>query len=217
MSEDNQPFLNIKLPDTLKHPEHKREPFTVGDLSALFDGIKNDQAVALASIISLYTGARIAEVMALKVSDVIIRNDIQCLYIDGTKSRAAIREVPIHRSLTTVIRQLTSIGKVSDEWLIPNTGNTRTVKTRTNAVGKRFGRLKSKLGFPSTKVFHSLRKSFITACEQAGAIEGVVADIVGHEKQTMTYGVYSGGSSIEQRMRVMETIDFAETAPFFEL
>ena len=217
VSEDNHPFLNIKLPDTLKHPEHKREPFTVGDLSALFDGIKNDHAVALASIISLYTGARIAEVMALKVSDVIIRNNIQCLYIDGTKSRAAIREVPIHRSLTRVIRQLTSIGKVSDEWLIPNTGNTRTVKTRTNAVGKRFGRLKSKLGFPSTKVFHSLRKSFITACEQAGAIEGVVADIVGHEKQTMTYGVYSGGSSIEQRMRVMETIDFAETAPFFEL
>ena len=34
VSEDNQPFLNIKLPDTLKHPEHKREPFTVGDLSA---------------------------------------------------------------------------------------------------------------------------------------------------------------------------------------
>jgi integrase len=74
------------------------------------------------------------------------------------------------------------------------------------------------MGFPSTKVFHSLRKSFVTACEQAGAIEGVVADIVGHEKQTMTFGVYSGGSSIKQRLEVMKAINFdQEIAPIWSL
>ncbi len=32
--------------------------------------------------------------------------------------------------------------------------------------------------------------------ENAGVPENVVADIVGHEKPTMTYGLYSGGVSL---------------------
>ena len=35
--------------------------------------------------------------------------------------------------------------------------------------------------------------------EQAGVPEVVTADIIGHEKQTMTYGLYSGGTSVKQR------------------
>ena len=38
-----------------------------------------------------------------------------------------------------------------------------------------------------------------TVSEQAGVPEGITADIVGHEKQTMTYGLYSGGTSVKQR------------------
>mgnify|MGYP001489334027 FL=1 len=38
-----------------------------------------------------------------------------------------------------------------------------------------------------------------TVFEQAGVPEGITADIVGHEKQTMTYGLYSGGTSVKQR------------------
>ena len=33
--------------------------------------------------------------------------------------------------------------------------------------------------------------------------EGVTADIIGHEKQTMTYGLYSGGTSIKQRQEAI--------------
>ena len=148
VSEDNQPFLNIKLPDTIKNPKKKREPFTNADLNTLFDGIVNDKTVMLASLISLHTGARIAEVMALKISDVIIVDGIECLHIDGTKSHAAIRDVPIHPSISLVIQDLIADG--NDRWLIPNTGNKQSSKSRENAVGKRFGRLKTKMGFPST-------------------------------------------------------------------
>jgi len=38
-----------------------------------------------------------------------------------------------------------------------------------------------------------------TVFEQAGVPEGITADIVGHEKLTMTYGLYSGGTSVKQR------------------
>ena len=52
-------------------------------------------------------------------------------------------------------------------------------------IGKRVGRLKKRLGFGATKVFHSIRKTVITQLEQAGVPESVTADIVGHEKKTI--------------------------------
>jgi integrase len=75
------------------------------------------------------------------------------------------------------------------------------------AVGKRFGRLKSKLGFGSLKVFHSIRKTATTVFEQAGVSEGTTADIVGHEKGTITYGLYSGGTSIDQRKSAVDAFE----------
>ena len=48
------------------------------------------------------------------------------------------------------------------------------------AVGKRFGRLKTSLGHAKLKVFHSIRKTATTIFERAGVPEGFTADIVGH-------------------------------------
>jgi len=56
------------------------------------------------------------------------------------------------------------------------------------------GRLKASLGFGEQYVFHSIRKTFITKCEQMYISEGVVADIEGHDKKTVTYSLYSGGN-----------------------
>ena len=74
-------------------------------------------------------------------------------------------------------------------------------------VGKRFGRLKTKLGYGKQHVFHSIRKTAATVFEQAGVPEGITADIIGHEKQTMTYGLYSGGTSVEQRKQAVDTME----------
>jgi len=47
-----------------------------------------------------------------------------------------------------------------------------------------------------------------TKLERAGVMEGVAADIVGHEKQTMTYGLYSGGTSMAQKMDAISQITY---------
>ena len=39
---------------------------------------------------------------------------------------------------------------------------------RSNAIGKRFGRLKQSLGFSEKKVFHSIRKTVVTLLEDGG-------------------------------------------------
>ena len=75
-------------------------------------------------------------------------------------------------------------------------------------LSRRFGRLRSSLGYGPELVFHSLRKTVTTKLEQAGVPEGVAADIVGHEKQTITYGLYSGGTSMAQKMEAITKISY---------
>ena len=57
---------------------------------------------------------------------------------------------------------------------------------RSPAIGKRFGRLKTALGFGPKHVFHSIRSTVATLLENAGVPENVSADIIGHDKDTMT-------------------------------
>ena len=45
-------------------------------------------------------------------------------------------------------------------------------------------------------------------CENAGIPEGVAADIAGHKKQTISYGLYSGGNTIEVMREALEGIDY---------
>ena len=59
------------------------------------------------------------------------------------------------------------------------------------------------MGYGKQHVFHSIRKTAATVFEQAAVPKGVTADIVGHEKQTMTYGLYSGGTSVKQRQEAI--------------
>ena len=51
------------------------------------------------------------------------------------------------------------------------------------------------------------RETAATVFEQAGVPEGVTADIVGHEKQRVTYGLYSDGTSVTQRQEAMVTFE----------
>ena len=83
---------------------------------------------------------------------------------------------------------------------------------RSNAIGKRFGRLKKSLGFPDKKVFHSIRKTVVTLLEDAGVSENLTADIVGHEKPRITYGLYSGGHSIERMKEAIEKVRYPLTS-----
>jgi integrase len=80
---------------------------------------------------------------------------------------------------------------------------------RSNAIGKRFGRLKTRLGFAAdAHTFHSLRSNVATQLENAGVPENVAADIIGHDKPHMTYGVYSGGASLEVKREALAKVTY---------
>jgi integrase len=137
----------------------------------------------------MWTGARIEEVCALKVEKV--TKDV--LKIEDAKTSAGWREVPVHSKLKPTVKRL--LGASKDGFLLSGL-TVNKYGDRSNAIGKRFGHLKTANGYGANHVFHSIRRTVATLLENAGVPENVSADILGHEKPRITYGLYSGGSSL---------------------
>jgi len=155
--------------------------------------------------LALYTGARIEELCGLRVEDVVVEESHRALRVRQAKTKAGVRYVPLHPSIVSVVDRL--IDESRDGYLIPSSAKNQYGQ-RSPSLSKRFARLKKELGFGPELVFHSLRKTVTTKLERAGAMEGVAADIVGHKKQTMTYGLYSGGTSMAQKMEAISQITY---------
>ena len=49
----------------------------------------------------------------------------------------------------------------------------------------------------------SIRKTVTTQLENAGVPENVTADLLGHQKSRITYGVYSGDTSLAVKARAL--------------
>ena len=152
--------------------------------------------------LGMWTGCRIEELCALKVGQV--KGDH--FSIEDAKTAAGWRDVPIHRELVQTMARLVD-GKMPEDYVLTNLTPNK-YGDRSNAVGKRFGRLKSKLDFGPAHVFHSIRKTVVTSLENAGVPENVVADIVGHEKPRITYGLYSGGTTLVVKAKALAKLAY---------
>ena len=181
------------------------KPFAKNDVEILYAAATNKGDSDLADLIEVaaYTGSRIEELCSLQI-DFINLNELTFSIVDA-KTNAGNRIVPIHSKLQTTINRLISTS--TNSYLFSRLSANK-YGDRSNAIGKRFGHLKTNLGHGSQFVFHSIRKTFTTELERAGIAENIAADIVGHEKQTMTYGLYSGGASIEQKREAVEKLSF---------
>lgn len=179
------------------------EPFRPHEVVSLLNAAveKGDQELADLIRLGMYTGARIEELCALKVENC----TEEVLSITDSKTDAGIRQVPVHSALGELIDRL--MGASQDGYLLSGLTFNK-YGDRSNAIGKRFGRLKQSLGFSEKKVFHSIRKTVVTLLEDAGVSENLTADIVGHEKPRITYGLYSGGHSLAPMKEAIEKIRY---------
>jgi integrase len=197
------PFSDLTLPQTRRSASWV--PFDAAEVVALVKRARDKGDSELADLVTLgmWTGARIEELASLAVAEV--RMKAKSFAIKDAKTAAGIREVPIHDKLTPTLRRL--IGKRTSGYvlagLLPN-----KYGDRSNAIGKRFGRLKKEAGFSETHVFHSIRKCVGTQLENALVPEGVSADILGHEKPNITYGIYSGGASLEVKRAALAKLRY---------
>lgn len=207
--EKPNPFedLGIRQTKSTSTGNKKRIAFRDAEVKQLIKAANDKGDKQLANLIQIasYTGARIEELCSLKASDCIKVDGIACLNITDAKTPAGNREVPVHPSITTLVKDL--IGESKDGYLL--TGLTfNKYAQRSNAIGKRFGYLKKKIGFDDHHVFHCFRNTVITKLENAGISEGITADIVGHEKKSITYGLYSGGTSTKIKFEAVKKIKY---------
>ncbi|MBE0508022.1 MAG: tyrosine-type recombinase/integrase [Marinospirillum sp.] len=162
---------------------------------------KGDKTLRDLILLGMFTGARIEELCKLRTKH--CTSDI--LRIADSKTAAGLRDVPVHPVLKPAVERM--IQESTDGYLLSGL-TTTALGERSSAIGKRFGRLKKKLGFPESKVFHSHRKTVITTLENAGVLENLAADIVGHEKPRITFGVYSGGASLEVKSEAIKHLKY---------
>ena len=165
--------------------------------------LKGDSQLADLILIGAYTGARIEEICSIKCQDIDEKNS--SIKITDSKTEAGKRLIPIHSKLKNRIKQL---AEESDDGFVIGGLTKNKYGDRSNAVGKRFGRLKTSEGYDSQHVFHSIRKTLVTMLENQGVGENVAADIVGHEKPRITYGLYSGGTTLEVMREALERISY---------
>lgn len=179
-------------------------PFTPKEIVGLYQlALDESQTLADLILIAMHTGARIEEICSLLCKDVDIQQE--SITIVDAKTEAGERTIPIHPTIKDRIEKL--IEDSTDDYLLSDLSKNK-YGDRSNAIGKRFGRLKTKHKFSSRYVFHSIRKTFTTLLENAGVGENLAADIVGHEKPRITYGLYSGGASLEVMREAIKKVSY---------
>jgi len=179
----------------------KRKPFRPSEVVALLAEARRvgDPQLADLILLGMYTGCRIEELCALRVEDV----SADRITIRDAKTEAGLREVPLHSALQPRIKDICS---ASEDGYVLSGLTRKKYGDRSNAIGKRFGRLKTRLGFGTPYVFHSIRKTVATLLDTAQVPEAVSARILGHEIPTMTYGLYSGGAPFEVKREAFEKV-----------
>lgn len=201
------PFENHDLPRVRgkAKADGKRKDFSLESLGMLHDAATKGGQSVLADLILLgvYTGARIEELCKLRTEHIIKVEDIQCFDIPDSKTFAGIRTVPIHPALKTIIKRLE---KDSIDGFLVHSKSRNKYGNRSDLYSKAFGRLKTAHGFGRQHVFHSIRGTVVTQLLRANVPGTMIAEIVGHETGTITFDVYSQGSSPQQKLKAISKL-----------
>jgi integrase len=153
----------------------------------------------------MYTGMRLGEILHMKVTEV----GSDRFTVSDSKTYSGLRDIPIHNDIQQLVERL--IQTSEDGFLISGESANNKYKVRTKGISHRFSRLKADLGFRTKKeVFHSLRGTLANRFENAGVNETFAARIIGHQIETMTYGVYSGQIDWDKAVEAMSQIQYLQ-------
>lgn len=199
-----------------KTPER---PFTPAEVRALLTGPAEPVMRDLMHM-AFCSGARLEELALLKVGDIDARDRTMAIHADP-KSAASRRVVPISGAVWPIVAARIE-GRGGDAFLLPELGPAPPEgRQRSMAISKAFRWYRESVGVDDKRDgqrrslvnFHSFRRTFVTMAEQAGIPETTIRSVIGHKRAGMTFGLYSGGPSLEQRRACVESVRLPDSAP----
>ena len=166
-------------------------------------------------LISLYTGLRLGELLALKWQNIDIKNKL--IYIDKSvgsisqnhktriieslpKTQSSIREIPISKQLLNILKALKQ-NSTNDFVLVSH--NNKQLQPR--AYQKSFENLLKKLKIKHYG-FHALRHTFATRLLENGVDIKTISELMGHSSPTITLNRYVH-TNMQNKRKAMEAFN----------
>nr|WP_259669282.1 DUF6538 domain-containing protein [Rhizobium lentis] len=209
---DSNIWQGRRLREPQQTTDQKERPFTDDEVKLLLKGPADPQMDDLMRIAAL-SGARLDAIVCLKVKDC---RDDGVFVFKPQKKEPGPRLCPIHSDLAEIIERRKKGKETEDdifpEW--PGVKKTTSLRERSFKTSNEFTAYRRSVGVDDRREgkrrglvnFHSFRRWFITKAEQAGQPESTIAVVVGHKRQGMTFGVYSGGPLLTQARQCVEAV-----------
>lgn len=175
--------------------------------------LQNKKIYYYGFLISLYSGLRLGELIALKWKDVDFENKImkvnsttaKCIINhkqvdieDLPKTKTSIREIPLTKTLIRILKELQG----NDNYVLCGKhGNKLDFRTYQMS----FSRLLKKLNIRHYG-FHSLRHSFATRLLEKGADIKTISELLGHSSPVITLNRYVH-TNMENKRKAMQKLN----------
>jgi integrase len=185
----NNPATGLQIADK-QRADQERSAYSLDDVKAIVCNLPVDANATeryWITLIGLYSGMRLAEICQLHIEDIIKVDGCWCFDINDAgnkqlKNDASVRVIPIHPKLIELgfIRYYEAIKDAKQPRLWMNLSHIR-LHGYTNTFGKWYQRFNREyVTEDPKKVFHSLRHLVTDTLKQAGVLETVIAELVGH-------------------------------------
>ncbi|HDM8161099.1 TPA: tyrosine-type recombinase/integrase [Vibrio harveyi] len=206
------PFAVVKLPKKTAKTSTQRRRWKAIELKRLFSSAcyKNQgEQFDWITKIQMDHGCRPSEACQLRVSD-IKRGALPCIYFSDSgesqhlKNAFSNRLVPLHKKILYLgfldyVEQRKRLGAVQLFDVTPRGDDMDWSKDYRDAFGSVLDACRFKAGQRPTA--YSFRHTVIDELQKSGVAEHLVAQVVGHKHNTMTYGHYA------KRLEPQELID----------
>jgi len=194
------PATGLQIVDK-QRADQERSAYSLEDVKSIVRNLPSEDDAPeryWIPIIGLYSGMRLAEICQLHIEDVIKVEDCWCFDINDAgnkqlKNDASVRVIPVHPKLIELgfIRYFEGMSNTEQPRLWMNLSYIR-LHGYTNSFGKWYQRYNREyITEDPKKVFHSMRHLVTDTLKQAGVLESVIAEIVGHTNEgSETMGRY---------------------------
>ncbi len=212
---DKNPFRGLKPKKDLTPKNKKRHKFDDKHLEIIFSDhifhskIENESFKYWTPLLTLCNGLRQTEAAQLESKDIKLVEDIWCINVNKdselkhVKNSSSIRTIPISEHLINL--GFIDFAKSRQGHLFPELPYGRN--GYGTKVSKWMSYKKKSWGLTRGFDYYSFRHTFIHSLKIQGCDESIVAEIVGHAHNGITFGVYGKDYGLNTKKKVIDLFD----------